>query len=155
MATLRERLHRRELRVTRGRIAVYDALVSLGGHRSAHQVHSALVGGGHRLSRTSVYSALEVLARAGLVMAADAGPGRALYEAGGRWHHHVVCRRCGTVSDIECVVGAKPCLEAGEGCGKVDEAQITFRGECRRCSSCPQRKTRVPGEKDQSGGGNS
>jgi Fur family ferric uptake transcriptional regulator len=134
------------MRVTRGRIAVFDALVSLGGHRSAHQVHSALVDRGHRLSRTSVYSALEVLARAGLVMAADAGPGRALYEAGGRWHHHAVCRRCGTVSDIECVVGAKPCLEAGEGWGEVDEAQVIFRGECRRCSSRPQGKKRKRGE---------
>lgn len=128
-----QRLREAGLRVTRGRLAVYRALQSLGGHRSADEVSAALEDGDSSPSRASVYSALEVLTRLGVVMGADAGPGRALYEAGGRWHHHAVCRACGTVSDVECVVGAKPCLEASGDWGAVDEAQVIFRGLCKEC----------------------
>jgi len=126
-------------RVTRGRLAVYEALEALGGHRSADEVHAALTARGEHLSRSSVYNTLEVLTRSGLVMAADAGPGRALYEAGDLWHHHAVCRVCGQVSDIECVVGAKPCLEASGEWGEVDEAQVIFRGVCRSCLGAVRR----------------
>jgi Fur family ferric uptake transcriptional regulator len=140
-ASVINRLREAGLRVTHGRLAVYDTLVALGGHRSADQVHEALITRGDRFSRTSVYSTLEAFTRAGMVVAADAGPGRALYEAGGVWHHHAVCRECGEVSDVECVVGAKPCLEASGDWGDVDEAQIIFRGVCRRCLSRARKRT--------------
>jgi Fe2+ or Zn2+ uptake regulation protein len=135
IAEVRSRLSRSGLRVTSGRQAVYRTLAALGGHRSADEVHDALVEDGEGVSRTSVYSTLEVLTRVGLVMAADAGPGRALYEANEVWHHHAVCRVCGSVSDVECVIGAKPCLEAYGDWGDVDEAQVIFRGTCRSCST--------------------
>jgi Fur family ferric uptake transcriptional regulator len=133
-ALIAERLRGSGHRVTKTRIAVYDALLALGGHRGADEVHSWVSGKGLGTSRASVYSALELFSRLGLAMVADAGPGRALYEAGGAWHHHAVCRVCGEVADIECVIGAKPCLEASGTWGTVDEAQVIFRGVCRKCA---------------------
>lgn len=131
--TVEDVLHGARMRVTRGRLAVFETLESLGGHRSADEVHRALADERRPVSRASVFGTLEVLSRLGLVMAADAGPGRALYEAGSLWHHHAVCRACGGVSDVECVVGSKPCLGASGDWGVVDEAQIIFRGVCRTC----------------------
>jgi Fur family ferric uptake transcriptional regulator len=122
------------LRATGPRLAVYRALGELGGHRSADDVHEWLVASGTGLSRTSAYSALEALRQAGLVVAADVGPGRALYETATTWHHHAVCRVCGRIADVACVVGAKPCLEAGIDGWALDEAQVTFRGVCSECA---------------------
>lgn len=142
--SLVDRLHGSGLRATRARRLVYEALAALGGHRSADEVHRSLTGRGAGISRTSVYSTLEALTGTGLVMAADAGPGRALYEAGTRWHHHAVCRVCGEVSDVECVIGAKPCLAASGDWGEVDEAQVIFRGVCTGClrgEASPSRMT--------------
>jgi len=67
------------------------------------------------------------------VMRADAGPGRALYEKGGPWHHHFVCLTCGAVIDIPCIKGEKPCLLPDHFSGLVEEAQIIFRGCCETC----------------------
>jgi len=115
---------------------VIRALAGLGGHRSADEVYEALTAAGDRLSRTTVYNAMEALVAAGVVLAADAGPGPALYEASTRWHHHVVCRRCGRVDDVPCVVGARPCLTPdAAGWGTIDEAQIIFRGLCADCQA--------------------
>lgn len=136
-------MHRSGLRATRARLLVHQALQELGGHRSADEVHRSLKSGGATISRTSVYSTLEILTSAGLVMAADAGPGRALYEAGTRWHHHAVCRVCGEVSDVDCVIGAKPCLTASGEWGEVDEAQVIFRGVCLSCLRKTERTERT------------
>jgi len=81
----------------------------------------------------TVYNAVSALRSAGLVMAADAGPGRALYEAGEAWHHHFVCRRCGQVVDVACIVGRRSCLDAALDGVEVDEAQVIFRGLCTLC----------------------
>lgn len=129
-----ERLRAAGVRVTRPRHAVYRALGELGGHRSADEVADHLAHGGERLPRTSVYNSLDVLRDAGLVMVADVGPGRALYEAADAWHHHFVCRRCGSVSDVGCVRGTKPCLDAELAGAVVDEAQVIFRGVCAVCA---------------------
>jgi Fe2+ or Zn2+ uptake regulation protein len=149
------RLREAGLRLTRARSVVYDQLSGLGGHRGADEVHDALVASGENISRTTVYSALEVLTGLGLVMAADAGPGRALYEAKGDWHHHAVCRVCGQVNDVDCVIGAKPCLEPSGRWGEVDEAQVIFRGVCRACltkrtgpdSARPEQRARAKSDK--------
>ncbi|MGH9187802.1 MAG: Fur family transcriptional regulator [Acidimicrobiales bacterium] len=123
------------LRATRPRLSVLAALDRLGGHRSADDVAGTIAGAGGRLARMSVYNALDALARAGLVMRADAGPGRTLYEVAEHWHHHLVCRRCGAVIDVECVVGAKPCLTADLPGAVIDEAQVIFRGLCPTCAA--------------------
>jgi Fur family ferric uptake transcriptional regulator len=121
------------LRVTRPRLAVYRYLRQAGGHRSVDDMVEGLEARGERLPRMSVYNVVSDLEAAGLLMRADAGPGRALYEAADKWHHHFVCRRCGEVFDVPCAVGNKPCLEPINAPGEVDEAQVIFRGLCRVC----------------------
>jgi Fur family ferric uptake transcriptional regulator len=81
----------------------------------------------------TVYNVLADLERVALVMRADVGPGRTLWEAGDEWHHHFVCRACGAIHDVPCAHGAKPCLDAGFTGGEVEEAQIIFRGLCNAC----------------------
>ena len=131
---LSERLRSAGLRATRPRVAVYQALADLGGHQAADDIYECVVATGARLSRTSVYNALDALEAARVVLLADAGPGRRLFEVGTTWHHHAVCRRCGQISDIACAVGEKPCLEPDDpDWGDIDEAQIIFRGVCAAC----------------------
>jgi Fe2+ or Zn2+ uptake regulation protein len=129
-----ERLRAAGLRVTRPRLAVAEALRAMGGHRTADEVHAYLAARATALPRTSVYNALVALSDlSGTVLRADVGPGAAVYEFADTWHHHFVCRRCGRVTDVSCLVGAKPCLTAGQDVGRVDEAQVIFRGTCRDC----------------------
>jgi Fur family ferric uptake transcriptional regulator len=128
-----ERLRRAGLRVTRPRLAVVAALRAMGGHHTADEVHVHLAKGDVSLPRTSVYNSLGVLAEVGVVLRADVGPGAVVYEVADTWHHHFVCRRCGAVSDVPCVVGDRPCLTPNDEPGRVEEAQVIFRGVCRRC----------------------
>jgi Fur family ferric uptake transcriptional regulator len=127
------RLRGAGLRATRPRLAVTEALRAMGGHHTADEVHAHLVKHDIALPRTSVYNSLVVLADLGVVLRADVGPGATVYEVADTWHHHFVCRRCGGVSDVACLVGAKPCLTPGDDVGQIDEAQVIFRGTCRRC----------------------
>jgi Fur family ferric uptake transcriptional regulator len=129
-----DRLRRAGFRITRPRLVLYRRLRDLGGHRSADDLTADLRRTGETVSRMSVYNVLATLQEAGLVMRADAGPGRALYEAGDAWHHHFVCRRCGRVFDVPCARGRKPCLRLPERLGRADEAQVVFRGVCRGCA---------------------
>lgn len=138
-AVLTARLREHGLRATGPRIAVLAALEDLGGHRTAEEIHDALAGQAGRIPRSSVYNVLTSLADAGLALRADAGPGAVLYEAGSRWHHHFVCRRCGKVHDVECVTGERPCLTPGTAVGVVEEAQVIFRGICTECAAWPDR----------------
>jgi Fur family ferric uptake transcriptional regulator len=132
---LAEALRKAGLRLTRPRREVHAALRDLGGHRSADEVAEALAARGSSVSRTTVYNALEDLRRAGAVLHADAGPGRALFEARVAWHHHFVCRRCGAVIDVPCARGRRPCLDLPAAVGEADEAQVIFRGVCRKCGA--------------------
>jgi Fur family ferric uptake transcriptional regulator len=126
-------LRRAGLRVTRPRLAVTQALHAMGGHHTADEVHAHLIKNDVTLSRMSVYNSLVALADAGLVQRADVGRGAIVYEHADTWHHHFICRRCGQVSDVSCIVGAKPCLTPLEDVGLIDEAQVLFRGICHRC----------------------
>jgi Fe2+ or Zn2+ uptake regulation protein len=137
-AGLSRRLHENGLRATAPRVEVLAALEDLGGHRSADEVRDLLAARGRQLPRSSVYNVLTSLAEVGLALTADAGPGPVLYEAGREWHHHFVCRSCHRVFDVECVVGAKPCLTPGTDVGEVDEAQVIFRGVCATCARTPR-----------------
>jgi Fe2+ or Zn2+ uptake regulation protein len=134
-AALGRRLREHGLRATRPRINVLAALEDLGEHRSADEVHERLAADGNSMPRSSVYNALTSLVGAGLAVTADAGPGRTLYETGRGWHHHFVCRSCGRVFDVDCVVGNQPCLTPGTDVGVVDEAQVIFRGVCTSCAA--------------------
>jgi Fe2+ or Zn2+ uptake regulation protein len=130
---LAEALRAGGLRLTRPRREVYGALRDLGGHRSADEVAEAVRSRGAKVSRMTVYNALADLGRAGVILEADVGPGRALFEVGKAWHHHFVCRRCGAILDVPCRRGRKPCLDLPASVGRADEAQVVFRGVCRRC----------------------
>lgn len=138
----RQVLHDAGLRATQPRLLVLDLLHRWGGHRTADDVLTALGDAERPLPRATVYKVLRDLTDRGLVMTADAGPGSVLYEAADAWHHHLVCRSCGEVVDVPCLVGEKPCLEpdaVGRGdrlAGAViDEAQIVFRGRCAVCAA--------------------
>ena len=128
-------LREHSVRVTRPRVLVYATLRALGGHRSVDDIADALADHGTPLPRMTVYNVVSNLVRAGVLMLADAGPGRALYEVNDGWHHHFVCRSCGAIHDVPCSVGSKPCLEPGDVPGSVEEAQVIFRGICNVCSN--------------------
>ena len=121
-------------RVTPQRLVIQRTLVELGRHVSAEQLLHAV---GERLPNVSlptVYSALEALGEAGLVRRVPAGRGRALYDARPAEHHHLVCRRCGTVEDLEADVGLQPALSAATERGfAADGAEVVVHGLCARC----------------------
>jgi Fur family ferric uptake transcriptional regulator len=125
-----ERLTKAGLRVTRPRLLLLELLQELGGHRSADDLLAVLRDRGTAFPRASIYNVLQTLAEHRLLMVADAGPGRALYEVSGEWHHHLVCRECGAVWDVPCATGSKPCLESPLQGVQTDEAQVIFRGPC-------------------------
>jgi Fur family ferric uptake transcriptional regulator len=82
------------LRATHARIVVYEVLRDSGGHHSVDDIVRLLSDNDERIQRMSVYNVMTDLSAAGLVMCADTGPGRALYEVAENWHHHFVCRVC-------------------------------------------------------------
>lgn len=123
------------LRVTPQRLAVLDALASLGGHRTADEVAAALRDGGRPIPRATPYHVLGTMADAGVLLVADAGPGVSRFEIATPWHHHLVCRACGRVVDVPCVGGRRPCLDADLPGAVVEEAQVIFRGLCPSCAT--------------------
>lgn len=129
------RLRGAGLRATRPRVAVYAVLRAAGGHRSVDELVSLLLERGEKLPRMSVYNVVADLTASGLVMCADTGPGKAVYEASDLWHHHFVCRECGAVFDVPCARGEKPCMKLPASVpGRADEAQVIFRGRCDACA---------------------
>ena len=133
-----QRLRQAGLRVTRPRLLVLEVLEDAGGHRSVDELVAALRQRGTPLPRATVYNVVNALLAHGLILAADAGPGRALFEAGKTWHHHFVCRDCGVIIDVPCVRGEKPCLEPDLPGVEVDEAQVIWRGRCPQCAGAVQ-----------------
>ena len=129
------RLREAGLRVTRTRLELLGLLDDPGGHRSADELVAAFRSRGTPVPRATVFHVLGALERAGLVIVADAGPGRTLYEAATTWHHHLICRACGIVVDVPCLRGEKPCLEPELPGVRVDEAQVIFRGLCATCAA--------------------
>jgi Fur family transcriptional regulator, stress-responsive regulator len=127
-------LRSRGLRVTRPRLATLDALAG-GGHLTVEEVRNRV---GERLGSVSIqatYDVLGALAEARLVRRIEPAGSPTRYEARvGDNHHHLVCRGCGTVVDVECVVGRAPCMEPVDDAGfVVDEAEVTFWGRCPDC----------------------
>ena len=87
------------------------------------------------MSHQAVYDGLNALTSAGLVRRIEPAGSVARYEARvGDNHHHVVCRSCGAVADVDCAVGEAPCLTAADDHGfLIDEAEITYWGTCPEC----------------------
>lgn len=124
------------LRVTRQRTAVLNAVGDMP-HASAATVLANVSVVLPSVSHQAVYDCLADLTQAGLlrrIVVVDGGP--ALYETRTHDnHHHCVCRSCGLVVDVDCAVGAAPCLEASDAAGfEIDEAEVTYRGLCADCA---------------------
>ncbi|MCD2192122.1 transcriptional repressor [Actinomycetospora endophytica] len=138
--TERERqLREAGLRVTRPRLAVLSAV-----HDHPHLDTDAIIGLVRAdlgaVSHQAVYDVLRALTGAGLLRRIEPTGSAARYEARvGDNHHHVVCRSCGEIADVDCVVGFAPCLTASVDHGfVVDEAEVVFWGSCPRCSTTSQ-----------------
>lgn len=123
------------LRVTRPRLAVLDAL-AVHPHADADEVASAVRGTGS-VSTQAVYDVLRALTGTGLVRRIEPAGSPTRYELRvGDNHHHLVCRGCGVIADVDCAVGHRPCLVASETHGfAIDEAEVTYWGLCPRCST--------------------
>ncbi|MFT3715184.1 MAG: transcriptional repressor [Gordonia sp. (in: high G+C Gram-positive bacteria)] len=124
------------LRVTRPRTAV---LTAVAGH--PHAVTEEILDSVHAqapdVSRQAVYDVLHALTDAGLVRKIQPAGHVARYEARiGDNHHHLVCRECGDVQDVDCSVGHAPCLTPLTDRGyQIDEAEVVYWGVCPRCAA--------------------
>lgn len=124
------------LRVTGPRLAVL-AEVRAGEHVTADQVAAGVRVRVGAISTQAVYDVLGALTGAGLLRRIEPAGSPTRYEARvGDNHHHVVCRGCGAIADVDCVVGEPPCLVPSEAAGfVVDEAEVTFWGLCPTCQA--------------------
>ncbi|HWI43368.1 MAG TPA: Fur family transcriptional regulator [Nocardioides sp.] len=124
------------LRVTRPRLAVLDA-VRRHPHADTETVIAAVRQELPEVSHQAVYDSLHTLSDAGLVRRIKPAGSVARYETRtGDNHHHVVCRSCGVIADVDCAVGYAPCLTASDNHGfVVDEAEVTYWGTCPDCSA--------------------
>jgi len=131
-----ERLRTAGLRVTRPRLAVLEVLHD-GGHLDVDEIATRVRGRIESVSTQAVYDVLGALSRAGLARRVEPAGSPARYEARvGDNHHHVVCRGCGEVADIDCAIGEAPCLDPDTARGyQVDEAEVTFWGLCPGCQA--------------------
>ncbi|TFV65535.1 UNVERIFIED_ORG: transcriptional repressor [Bacillus sp. AZ43] len=122
------------LRVTRPRLAVLDVLAERP-HADADSIVTAARTQHPSLSPQAVYGVLKALVSAGLARRIEPAGAPALFELRvGDNHHHLVCRSCGAITDVDCTVGAAPCLSPSDPAGfVVDEAEVVFWGLCRDC----------------------
>ncbi|MFC7247060.1 Fur family transcriptional regulator [Catellatospora aurea] len=127
-------LRARGLRVTRPRLAVLDIL-GQGGHLEVEEITRQARQRLDSVSTQAVYDVLGALARAGLARRIEPAGSPARYEArSGDNHHHIVCRGCGAIADVDCAVGAAPCLDPSQTHGfALDEAEVTYWGLCPSC----------------------
>ncbi|HWG24808.1 Fur family transcriptional regulator [Actinospica sp.] len=134
--TTAEELRGAGLRVTAARAALLET-VRLGAHLD---VDSVAVGVRERVGHISlqaVYEALHALTAAGLIRRIEPAGSPARFEGRvGDNHHHVVCRTCGVVADVDCATGEVPCLTASESHGfAIDEAEVVYWGLCPDCQA--------------------
>jgi Fur family ferric uptake transcriptional regulator len=136
-----EMLREHGLRVTAQRLAVYRA-VSDAPHVSADVVVEAVRGDIGWISVQAVYDALAALTEKGLLRRIQPAGAPARYEGRvGDNHHHLICRVCERMVDVDCAVGHAPCLAAVEDAGfEIDEAEVVYWGRCPDCILQEQRR---------------
>ena len=124
------------LRVTRPRVAVLTAVRDRP-HADTDTIIGLVRADLGEVSHQAVYDVLRVLTDVGLLRRIQPPGSVARYEARvGDNHHHVVCRACGAIADVDCAVGAAPCLTASDDHGyTIDEAEIVYRGRCPACAA--------------------
>jgi Fur family transcriptional regulator, stress-responsive regulator len=125
-----------ELRVTRPRVAVLTAVYEHP-HADTDQIIGAAREDLGEVSHQAVYDVLRALTNARLVRRIEPAGSVPRYESRvGDNHHHVVCRSCGDIADVDCAVGDTPCLTASDAHGfTIDEAEVTYWGLCASCST--------------------
>ncbi|MEI2778360.1 MAG: Fur family transcriptional regulator [Tetrasphaera sp.] len=133
--TEEHRLREAGLRVTRPRVAVLAALRAHP-HADTETIIARVRGELGAVSHQAVYDVLRALTDARLVRRIQPPGSLARYEARvGDNHHHLVCRSCGTIVDVDCAVGERPCLTASDDHGfAIDEAEVVYWGLCPDCS---------------------
>ena len=131
-----ERLRNAGLRVTRPRLSVLGVLAEHP-HVDADTIVTAARAVHPSISPQAVYGVLKALVGGGLARRIEPAGGPARYELRvGDNHHHLVCRQCGAVADVDCVRGAAPCLTPSDTAGfVVDEAEVVFWGLCAGCQA--------------------
>ena len=131
-------LRQHGVQVTAQRLAVMRA-VSARPHATADDLANdvrSLIGS---ISRQAVYDTVGVLVDRNLIRRIQPAGSAARYEARvGDNHHHLICRACGSTLDIDCAVGAVPCLTADDDHGfEIDEAEVIYWGRCPACRKVP------------------
>lgn len=128
-ASVRAQLREAGLRVTGPRLAVLEWLAEYP-HATADQIGSGVRNRIRSVSTQAVYDVLSACVEAGLVRWVEPAGHPARYERrAGDNHHHMVCRGCGRIEDVDCVVGAQPCLTPGDDRGyELSEAEVVFWG---------------------------
>ena len=127
-------LRRHGLQVTAQRLGVLRA-VSFRPHSTADDIYTVVRADIGAISRQAVYDALAVLGDKGLLRRIQPAGSAARYEDRvGDNHHHLICRTCGRMVDVDCAVGDTPCLTPAEDSGyEVDEAEVVYWGRCPEC----------------------
>ena len=122
------------LHITAQRIAVLRA-VAARPHATADEVADLVRGEIGAISRQAAYDALGTLAEKGIVRRIQPAGSAARYETRvGDNHHHLICRICGMTVDVDCAIGAAPCLAAADTKGyQIDEAEVIYWGSCPKC----------------------
>ena len=148
-----EQLRSVDLRVTRPRLAVLGA-VQAHPHADTETIFGAVRTALPDVSRQAVYDVLAALTAANLVRRIQPSGSLARYESRvGDNHHHVVCRSCGAIADVDCAVGEPPCLTPSDDSGLLDgfvldEAEVIYWGMCPDCSTS-QLESPTPRRKDR------
>jgi Fur family ferric uptake transcriptional regulator len=134
--TTADELRAAGLRVTAARVALLDT-VRAGDHLGVEAIASGVRDRVGHVSVQAVYEALHAFAAAGLVRRIEPAGSPARFEGRvGDNHHHVVCRSCGAVADVDCATGEAPCLTASSHHGfSIDEAEVIYWGLCPRCTT--------------------
>jgi Fe2+ or Zn2+ uptake regulation protein len=131
-----EELRGAGLRVTAARVALLET-VRGGDHLDVEALAAGVRDRVGHVSLQAVYEALHALTAAGLIRRIEPAASPARFEGRtGDNHHHIVCRACGAVADVDCAVGEVPCLTASDDHGfSIDEAEVIFWGLCPDCSA--------------------
>lgn len=129
-------LRRHGLQVTAQRLAVLAA-VSARPHRTADDIDGDVRTELGSISRQAVYDALAAFADTGLIRRIQPAGSPARYENRvGDNHHHLICRSCNRMTDVDCAVGYTPCLTAADSSGyEIDEAEVIYWGRCPECTA--------------------
>jgi len=137
-ASPKERIRVSGERITALRVAILELLQELG-HATAEQLAQASRARLGSISLQGVYDSLGVLGQAGLIRRIEPAGSPALFELRvADNHHHLVCRSCRGVTDVDCAVGHAPCLAPISDFGyQVDEAEVTYWGICPECQAVP------------------